>query len=168
MTYEQKAKDFIKEFSDQSSETNGDGGLSRFLSGSTYSEWLDKIKNDMDLANIPEGRVPQFTYFYVREDDDKIVGMIAVRLALTDFLQKEGGHIGYCVRPSERGKGYATRMLSHALSFSNAIGLRDIVISCDKTNTASARVIQKCGGILDAEFYSDTFHEVIQRYQIKT
>ena len=34
--------------------------------------------------------------------------MINIRLALNDFLRKEGGHIGYCIRPTERQKHYAT------------------------------------------------------------
>jgi predicted acetyltransferase len=130
-------------------------------------DWLDKVRKDIDIANIAEGRVPRFTYFYIREEDDKIVGMIAVRLALNEFLRNEGGHIGYCVRPGERQKGYATLMLKGALQFIRAIGLSDAILSCDKENEASAKVIKNCGGRLDAEFYSDTIHEVKQRYHIK-
>jgi len=92
--------------------------------------------------------------------------MINIRLALNDFLRKEGGHIGYCIRPSERRKGYGTQMLRETLLFCGTIGLYDIVISCDKDNVASSGMIKKCGGKLDAEFYSEFFKEVIQRYQI--
>ena len=53
---------------------------------------------------ISRRRVPAYTCFYVRERDGCLVGMISIRLALNDFLRKEGGHIGYCIRPSERGK----------------------------------------------------------------
>jgi len=88
-------------------------------------------------------------------------------LALNDFLRNEGGHIGYCIRPTERKQHYATNMLNEALAFCKNIGLINIIISCDKSNIASANVIKNCGGILDAEFYSDTFNEVIQRYMIQ-
>jgi predicted acetyltransferase len=164
--YEQKAIEFIQEFREISSETNGDGGLSGFLEKATYQDWLVKIQKDVDIANIPDGRVPQFTYFYVSEDEDRIVGMIAIRSALNDFLRTEGGHIGYCIRPTERRKGHGTNMLREALAFCSVIGLRDIIVSCDKENVASAGIIKKCGGILDAEFYSNFFKATVQRYHI--
>lgn len=166
--YEEKAKDFIDEFNRLHSEINGSGGLDRYLLDSSYSEWLKKVLADIDLANIEPGRVPALTYFYVREDDDKIVGMINIRLALNDFLRSEGGHIGYCIRPTERGRHYATNMLKEAVNFCKIIGLNELILSCDKTNPASAGVIKNCGGCLDAEFYSDVFHSIIQRYIIKS
>jgi len=164
--YEQKAIEFIKEFYDYDSQINGTGGLDRFLKESTYSNWLVKVIKDLDIANIPEGRVPAYTYFYVCEEDDKIVGMINIRLALNDFLRKEGGHIGYCIRPTERRKGYGTQMLRETLAFCRTIGLCDVRISCDKTNIASAGVIKNCGGILEREFFSETYKEIIQMYKI--
>lgn len=164
--YEQKAIEFIQEFHDYSSEINGDGGLDFYLEKHTYSDWLQKVMRDIDIANIPDGNVPQFNYFYVREDDEKIIGMIAARPTLNDFLRKEVGHIGYCIRPTERRKGYATKMLREALVFCKAIGLHDIIISCDKINTASAAVVENCGGVLETEFFSEAFNEVVLRYRI--
>jgi predicted acetyltransferase len=124
------------------------------------------MNQDLDIANIPSDRVPAYTYFYVREEDYAIVGMINIRLALNEFLRREGGHIGYSIRPTERRKGYATAMLRETLVFCGNIGLRNIIIACDKENPASAGVIKNCGGVLDAEFYSDTFKTVVQRYHI--
>jgi len=165
--YEQKAIEYIQEFRDYNSPINGTGGLDRFLENATYQDWLLKVEADRDIANIPEDRVPAYTYFYVREDDDKIIGMINIRLALNDFLRKEGGHIGYSIRPTERRKGYGTRMLREALEFLKPIGLTNIIIACGKENLASAGVIKNCGGVLEAEFYSDVFNQVIQRYRIR-
>ena len=164
--YEQKAISFIQEFYDYSSNINGTGGLDRFLKEDSYSGWLVKVINDLDIANIPPDRVPAYSYFYIREEDDKIIGMINIRLALTDFLRKEGGHIGYCIRPTERNRGYGTAMLCEALKFCRTVGLRDIVLTCDKANPASAGVIKNCGGIMECEFYSEAFNEVVQRYRI--
>ena len=164
--YEEKAKDFICEFDEYESESNGSGGLDRYLNQSTYEEWLKKIMGDIDIANIEPGRVPALTYFYVREENEKVIGMINVRLVLNAFLREEGGHIGYCIRPTERGKGYATRMLEETLNFCGSIGLTEFVLTCDQSNIASACVIQRCGGRLEAEFYSETFPQTIQRYRI--
>lgn len=164
--YEQKAIEYIQEFHDHASAINGTGGLDGFLEKSTYASWLLKIQKDIDIANIPDDRVPALTYFYVRETDDTIVGMINIRLALNDFLRNEGGHIGYSIRPTERRKGYATKMLRETLEFCRIIGLHNFIITCDQSNPASASVIKNCGGILDAEFYSEIFKQIIQRYRI--
>ena len=93
--------------------------------------------------------------------------MINIRLSLNDILRKEGGHIGYCIRPTERRKHYAANMLNDALKVYDTLGIHEVIISCDKSNIASAGVIKKCGGELEAEFYSETFKEVIQRYVIE-
>ena len=166
LSYKDKAIAYIKEFYEYGSEINGSGGLDRFLKESTYEAWLEKLVRDMDIANIPESRVPALTYFYVREEDEEIVGMINIRLALNDFLRTEGGHIGYSIRPTERRKHYATEMLAEALKVCDVIGIKEVLISCDKNNPASAGVIRNCGGILINEAYSETFDEILQMYGI--
>lgn len=167
LIYKEKAIEFINEFYEYNSDINGSGALDSYLEKSTYEEWIKKVLADIDIANIPQPRVPALTYFYVREEDDKIIGMINLRLALNDFLQKEGGHIGYCIRPAERQKHYATDMLSEALKIYTTLGIKEVIISCDKSNVASANVIKNCKGELETEFYSEAFKEVIQKYIIK-
>ncbi len=165
--YKEKAIEFIGEFYELNSAINGSGGLDRYLKESTYEGWLNKILKDIDIANIAKSRVPALTYFYVREDDGRIVGMINIRLALNDFLRTEGGHIGYSIRPTERNKHYATKMLKCGLKVCEKIGIKEVMVTCNKSNIASAKVIKNCNGELDAEFYSDNFKEIIQRYLIK-
>lgn len=179
--YEEAAREYIQEFYDFGSPIHGAGGLDKYIPNRAgkvpspeereqdrvlYQAWLKKVYAGMDIANVQEGKVPGFTYFYVREEDDRIVGMISIRLALNDFLLREGGHIGYCIRPAERRKGYGTRMLRETLVFCKGIGLNRVLITCDKSNIASAGVAQGCGGVLENELYSETYGEVIQRYWI--
>lgn len=166
LAHKEKAVDFIREFAEYGSEINGSGGLDRYLAESTYEEWVGKLSRDMDIANIAPPRVPALTYFCVREEDDRIVGMVNIRLALNDFLREEGGHIGYCVRPTERGRHYATEMLKKAVGVCTSVGIGSVIVTCDKDNIPSAKVIQNCGGKPDAEFYSQTFGQTIQRYII--
>ena len=52
----------------------------------------------------------------VRENDQKIVGMVNIRHSLNAYLERCGGHIGVSIVPSERHKGYATQMLKMALT----------------------------------------------------
>ena len=166
LEYKEKATEYIREFYEYNSEINGSGALDRFLRESTYEEWLVKIRKDIDIANVEKPRVPALTYFYVREEDDRIVGMINIRLALSDFLREEGGHIGYSVRPTERRKHYATDMLKAGVEVLNTIGINEVLVSCDKENPASAGTIKNNGGKLIKEMYSETFKENIQMYSI--
>lgn len=166
MDYKDKATQFINEFYEYGSEINGCGALDYYLSDLTYEEWLVKVQKDIDMANIAPGRVPALTYFYVREEDDCIVGMINLRLTLNDFQRNEGGHTGYCIRPTERRKHYATMMLKDALEVYKLLSVGTVLISCDKDNEASRRTILNNGGILQREFYSETFTADVQMYEI--
>lgn len=164
--YEAQAKDFITEFYQYNSEVNGTGGIVPFLEKNDYAGWIKKILSDIDVANIDENRVPALTYFYIRECDKKIVGMVNIRLGENEFIRKEAGHIGYCIRPTERRKHYASQMLNDSLKICRRLRIKNVLVSCDKENIASAKTIKSCGGILEEEFYSETFKEVLQRYVI--
>ena len=167
MAYKDKAIDYIREFHEYGSEINGTGSLDRFLRESTYEAWLQKVILSMDIANIPASKVPALTYFYVREEDDRIVGMVNIRLAMNDFIRSEAGHIGYSIRPSERLRHYGTQLLDTAMKVCDVIGIKEVLVSCDKGNTASAGVIRNCGGVLKHEFYSETYKRILQMYGIK-
>ena len=167
ITYKDRAIEYIREFYEYGSEINGSGSLDRYLKESTYEGWLKKLTADMDIANMPASKVPALTYFYVREEDDRIIGMINIRLALNEFLRNEGGHIGYSIRPTERRRHYGTEMLKAALKVCDVIGINEVLVSCDKDNMASAGVIKNCGGILKYEIYSERYDETLQMYAIR-
>lgn len=167
LTYKEKAIDFIREMDEHKSEIHGSGALDYYLDEFTYEEWLLKVQRDIDMANIAPGRVPALTYFYVREEDDRIVGMINMRLTLNDFQREVGGHVGYSIRPTERRKHYATDMLNDALKVYKILSVKQVLVSCDKDNQASKGTIKNCGGKLLREFYSDDFKATVQMYAIE-
>ena len=80
LEYKEKAIDFINEFYEYKSDINGVGGLYRYLDD--YEGWLEKLENDKKQP-VTEERVPAETFFLVREEDDKIVGMINICLLYT-------------------------------------------------------------------------------------
>jgi uncharacterized protein len=164
--YEARAREFIEEFARFSSELNGTGGLAPFLEKNDYEGWLRKLAADLDLANIPEGRVPAITYFYVRERDGRVVGMVNIRLEDNGFIRNEAGHVGYCIRPTERRKHYASQLLADALEVCRRMRIERVVVTCDRENVASAKTIESCGGVPEAELWSETFRETIRRYVI--
>ena len=100
---------------------------------------------------LPEGRVHSDYWWMV--EDGEFVGYVAVRHALTDFLLEQGGHIGYAVRPSRRGRGHATRALALALDRARELGLDRVLLTCDEDNVASRRTIERGGGV-----HEDTRH----------
>lgn len=161
--YENKVHEYKVEFLEYKSHINGSGGLQRY---DNYDEWLLKVKGDLDVLNIQQGRVPASTYFFVRTEDDKIIGMINIRHKLHEGIKIEGGHIGYSIRPTERKKGYATLMLSMGLEKCRELELDKVLITCDKINIASAKVIQNNNGILENEVISPNSSNVIQRYWV--
>lgn len=165
--YKEKAREYIQEFVDADmEEVNGSGGLDFYLVKDGYEAWLKETRRISDVTRKKPGEVNASTFFYMREEDERLIGMVNIRYGLNESLFNEGGHIGYSIRPSEQGKGYATQMLEQALWFCQFIGLDKVLVVCEKKNAASARVIQKCGGVMENEIYSEHYDEVLQRYWI--
>ena len=146
------AIDYIREFLEYGSEINGAGGLHRFLDD--YEGWLKKL--DLDYIQVPiEERVPARTYFLVRESDSRIVGMINIRIALNERLSHYGGHIGYSIRPTERGKGYNNINLYLGLKVCRKYGIERIFMDADLENPASWKTMEAFGGVRIREYYDD-------------
>lgn len=105
------------------------------------------------------------TFFVVDKTRDKIIGIIDIRHELNDFLSSYSGHIGYGVRPSERRKGFATKMVPLAFEFCKSINLNKVMLACYKDNVASSKTITNNGGILEREF-SHSDGKIVQVYWI--
>ncbi len=94
--------------------------------------------------------VPQ-TYCFLM-DGDWTVGLFKVRRCLNDFLREGAGHIGYGVRKSERGKGYATAGLALAVeALRPVIDTDEVYMSVNRNNPASLRVMMKNGAYIHHE-----------------
>jgi predicted acetyltransferase len=81
-----------------------------------------------------------------------------------DSMDGSAGHIEYSVRKSERKQGYATEMLALALKECKILGIREVLITCDKDNIASAKTIINNGGKLENEIFN--VDKITQRYWI--
>jgi predicted acetyltransferase len=109
--------------------------------------------------------VPGETLFLM--DGEEIVGEVYLRLALAPVLEKDGGNIGYQIRPRARNRGYATAGLRLALKRLREIGLSQALLTCSDANAPSIRVIEKVGGVRigDAQLDDGTRN---RRYIIQT
>lgn len=94
--------------------------------------------------------VPSHTYLAVRRRDNRVVGVIDLRHHINHpILGTWGGHCGYSVRPSERGKGYAKEMLRLNMRNANSMGIEKLLITCDLKNEASEKTILANGGVYE-------------------
>ena len=109
---------------------------------------LAKYAQFRQARDLPQGYVGSTAYWLVDDEQQRFLGELSIRHALTDRLLRYGGHIGYAVRPSEWGKGRGTLMLSLALPHAKALGVTRCLITCDDDNIASARVMEKNGFVL--------------------
>lgn len=109
--------------------------------------------------------VPGSVFFCYDIDRDIYVGAVNIRHRLNDSLLFTGGHIGDGIRPSERRKGYGTAMLALALDECRKLGIKRVLMTCDKDNVGSAKAIQKNGGVKENEVIEDGVIE--ERYWIE-
>ena len=107
--------------------------------------YIQRANDHEQGLNLPAEHVP-CSEFWLRRDDGIIVGLAELRHDLTAKLKERGGHIGYAIRPSARGKGCGTTILRLMLAEASRLGLGRVLVTCDSSNLPSARVIQKNGG----------------------
>ncbi len=128
---------------------------------------IQRILDDRDQSKLPDNYVPSYDYFAV--EDGKFIGIIFIRIRLTDELLRFGGHIGYGTNPKYWQQGYGTEILKLGLEkIQELIDVDKVLITCDDDNIGSARIIEKNGGVLEDKvmntYMDDTF--LTRRYWI--
>jgi predicted acetyltransferase len=116
--------------------------------GVPLARYLEVLQQQARGENLPPHHVP--STFLFAFDGSRIVGRVAIRHRLNDFLLRVGGHIGYVVVPEFRRRGYATAILRRALEIAHrSLGMARVLVTCDDDNVGSIRTIEKNGGVLE-------------------
>ena len=130
------------------------------------AQWLAEVRSYEAPETLPEDKVLSTQLVLVRMPEGRIVGMLNIRHYFNDYLALCGGNIGYSVRPDERRKGYAKRMLGEALTWCRALGLTRVLVTCLEENEASRRTILSQGGVYERTVTDPNDGERLQRYWI--
>lgn len=113
-----------------------------------YEEWLEtNIQKEMGI-NLPENRVSSIQFVLFGESGCAL-RFLNLRLRLNERLLNYAGHIGYSIRPSERGKGYAKETLRQGLQVAKEKNIKKALVTCSVNNPASRAVILANGGIFE-------------------
>lgn len=117
-----------------------------------FTDIFDIIENNELILKITQKysgdneMIPFYYYDIIRKVDNVTVGKISIRIS-NNFHSYYNGHIGYEVFEEYRGNGYAHKASLMVLDVAQFHDMEFIYLTCDESNTASYKTIEK----LDAE-----------------
>ena len=163
-SYREEIASYRKEMLLAGSSMDGTGALRRMQDP---MEWLEYNAIMEHPDTVPKNKVPATQFVLTDPESRRIYGMLQIRHDLNEYLRKFAGHIGYSVRPTERRKGYAKKMLRLALTYcKETLGLQRVMVSCLVENEASRRTILACGGVFEEKVYEHMEHVWLEKYWI--
>ncbi|MDY4762224.1 GNAT family N-acetyltransferase [Streptococcus thoraltensis] len=149
--------EMIEEYQEADSSTSG---LWNFANNQDKFEgWIES--NFLQETGLLGKGIPaiQLVAF---DDQNQALGFLNIRLRLDQELLSTGGHIGYSVRPSKRGRGIAKKMLKEAIAIAATKNIQNILVTCHQDNQASRAVILANGGVFENSI------DETERYWIKS
>jgi predicted acetyltransferase len=129
-----------------------------------FAAYVQYLQTEQGRAPTEPGLVATSVLWLI--DGDAYVGRVNLRHQLTPRLRRLGGHIGYEIRPSRRGRGYGKLALALALERARGLGLRRVLLVCADENVASRRIIEDNWGALEGTFRVRERSESLRRYWI--
>lgn len=165
MHYADEIKAYRQEMIEANSSFDGCLSLKRMPDIQEYVDYCRKWSVPARPEEAGAARI--HVILCLRKSDGRMVGCMQVHSVLTERMKQYTGHIGYSVRPSERRKGYASRMLTKAKDFLSSFGLAEMIASCLPENEASRRTILAGGGEYIGTVHLAEDDVTLERYRIK-
>lgn len=160
---ENDEKAFLKALEEWDSDS-GFTWVRDYKPGMVFSDYIKLLNAFEKGEHLAKGYVADTSLFGFLNSE--IVGRLAIRHELNDFLLKVGGHIGYGILPRFRRKGYAKKMLALALPMAKELGLKKVLVTCDDNNVGSIKTIEANGGILENVIVIEENKPMKRRYWI--
>jgi predicted acetyltransferase len=130
----------------------------------TTDQYVERLRKDANGIDLPKGFVTSTTFWLI--DGSEFIGHVNIRHGLTKNLREIGGHIGYAIRPCKQGMGHGLEILRQGLLKAKALGIDRMLITCDKDNVRSKKVIERNGGIFVDEFMREDLRVPKLRFRI--
>ena len=130
-----------------------------------FDSLIQELAAARDPRTAPPDVLPYTDYWLF--DGGVWIGLLTLRPRITDDLLCRGGHIGYVIRPSRRRQGYGTALLRLGLEQAKAMGLTQVLLTCDDTNLGSRKVIEANGGQLEDMVQVGVDGPLVRRYWIR-
>ena len=135
--------------------------------GVDFAGYVRGLLDEEQGVLLSPGHVP-CSHRWLMDEANVVVGVVRIRHNInTPFLAEEVGHIGYDVAPSQRRRGYGVACLRAGLQRAKELGLEWVLVFADADNPASWRTIERCGGVLEAERFSEIYQCLVRRYRIE-
>lgn len=161
--YIQEIYNYREEFLVRNDDMAGTSNLREFDNILEWINWTKKLSN-YEYNVLPYVHSLQFLTI---NENDKLIGMVDIRLDTNDYILNYGGQLGYSIRPSERNKGYGKNQFHLAINKCKTLGFEQIIITCNKTNIPSKKIIKSKKGILINTINEKTSNDLIERYVIQ-
>ena len=143
-----------------------ENGFKNNVNGMNYADfpaWLSKHIDWSKGIGLADWMVPDTTYWLM--DSGIPVGTGKLRHRLTGALREAGGHIGYAIDSTQRGKGYGKELLRLMLAEARKMGItEEILVTVNPDNTASRRVAEANGGELRRETEEHVYYWFPQNF----
>lgn len=124
-----------------------------------YSPALEDFEKYLnELQALSKDKVS--TYWLIHRK--KVVGVVRIR----HREDPAGGHIDYDISPEFRRRGYGNRILALAIEKAHHLGIRNIIVTCTTSNTASAKIIENNGGKYLDTIYNEDDKKQLLKYLI--
>ena len=105
-------------------------------------------------------------HYYLVYDNDYLIGLGCIRNKLTKKGYDIWGHIAYGVRPLERKKGYATKILKELVKLSKSLGIKEVIVCHYIENQITPKILNKFGAVYINEIISPYSNKLVKRYKV--